>query len=120
MAERASLFEGVQIGLESVPGGSVAADKKLLALSIQPSVKADISTFRPYGSKIPNIGSARQGVGGSKLRRANDLQRDHLPACEHYRRRKHRNNFSVVEAVAVLMSGHSLAEVPLTPTDVHS
>jgi len=53
--DRASIFEGVQIGLETTSGGSVAANKKLNALSIQPGVKAEVSQFRPMGVKYPTL-----------------------------------------------------------------
>lgn len=57
MTDRASIFEGVQIGLEITgsSGGSVAAGKKLNALSIQPGVKAEVASFRPMGVKYPTL-----------------------------------------------------------------
>jgi len=53
MGEKASIFQGVQIGIESVAGTGVAADKKLLACSIQPSVRTESERFRPKGNKYP-------------------------------------------------------------------
>ncbi|NPV85985.1 MAG: hypothetical protein HPY45_08265 [Anaerolineae bacterium] len=53
MAERASVFQGVQIGVET--SGSVAADKKLNSLSIEPGIKAEVEMFRPMGSKYPTL-----------------------------------------------------------------
>lgn len=55
MAQRASIFEGVQIGVESTPGTAVAANKLLQSISIQPGVKAEIGKFRPLGRKFPSL-----------------------------------------------------------------
>lgn len=52
MPERATLTQGVQLGVESTPGTSVAANKKLLSTSIETKVKADINSFRPMGTKF--------------------------------------------------------------------
>lgn len=52
MPERATLTQGVQLGVESTPGTSVAADKKLLSTSIQTKVMAEINSFRPMGTKF--------------------------------------------------------------------
>jgi len=52
-AERASIFTGVQIGVET--SGSAAANKKLNSLSFKPAVKAEIATFRPMGTKYPTM-----------------------------------------------------------------
>lgn len=55
--ERASLFEGVQIGKETVPGTAVAATKKLLSTSFEFGAAVDVTTFRPNGFKYPTIAS---------------------------------------------------------------
>lgn len=55
MPERAAVFEGIQIGVETTPGTSVAANKKLTALSIEPSPNAEIAQFAPMGSKHNTI-----------------------------------------------------------------
>lgn len=55
MPERSSLAQGVQVGVESVPGTNVAADKKLSAISIEPAVNVDMQTFRPMGSKYATV-----------------------------------------------------------------
>lgn len=52
MSERASVFETTQIGVETVPGTPVAAGKKLLATSIEPSVQAEMVSVRPLGGKF--------------------------------------------------------------------
>lgn len=65
MTDRATLFEGVQIGLETTPGTSVAASKKLLATSFEIGPKPDVSIFRPNGYKFPTIASLnREWVEG--------------------------------------------------------
>lgn len=51
MAERATLTQGVQLGVESSPGTSVSANKKLQSTSIETTIKTDISNFRPMGIK---------------------------------------------------------------------
>lgn len=52
MAERASVFEAVNIGLESVPGTEVDASKRLEAISIVANREGAIEPFRPAGSKF--------------------------------------------------------------------
>lgn len=44
-----------QIGVESVEGTAVAANKRLLSLSIMPTADGTFSTFRPSGSKVPSL-----------------------------------------------------------------
>lgn len=53
MAEKASIFQTVQIGIETTPGTAVAANRKMQSLSIVPSVKVEGETFRPAGMKYP-------------------------------------------------------------------
>src|SRR5262245_43061954 len=55
MPERATIFEHVQIGLETTPGTSVPANKLLSALSIAPSAQGNIKKFRPQGTKYNTI-----------------------------------------------------------------
>lgn len=55
MGEKASIFQGVQIGIETTPGQAVAAGKKLLACSLTPAVKVEADSFRPIGSKYPSF-----------------------------------------------------------------
>lgn len=52
MAERSSLNQNIQIGVETVRGTAVAATKRLQALGIEPSVSVETSQFRPIGSKF--------------------------------------------------------------------
>jgi hypothetical protein len=53
--ERSSLTQGVQVGVESVPGTNVAADKKFSSIGITPSVDVDMQDFRPMGTKYRTI-----------------------------------------------------------------
>lgn len=51
----ATVFQGIQIGPESTPGTAVAATKKLLGISINPGIKAEVNTFRPSGNKYATV-----------------------------------------------------------------
>lgn len=55
MGEKASIFQTVQLGIESTPMTPVAANKKLLALSIVPSVSVEADAFRAMGNKYPSF-----------------------------------------------------------------
>lgn len=50
--ERATVYEGAQIGVEATPGTPVAANKRLLGLEIQLDSMPDIKLFRPQGNKF--------------------------------------------------------------------
>lgn len=52
MAERSSLNQNIQIGVETTPGTAVAATRRLTALGIEPSPNVEMSQFRPIGSKF--------------------------------------------------------------------
>lgn len=45
----------VQVGVETTPGTTVAANKKLPSLSMGASIKANVDKFMPLGSKFPTI-----------------------------------------------------------------
>jgi len=51
MSERATVTQVTQIGVETTPGTGVSADKLLQAVTIEPSIQADVTTFRPQGGK---------------------------------------------------------------------
>lgn len=53
MAERTSITQITQIGVEATPGTAVAATKRLQAVSIEPGIKAEVQSFRPMGGKFP-------------------------------------------------------------------
>lgn len=55
MAERASVFQGVQIGVETTPGTSVAATKQLQSMSLTPQIDLSVDTFRPMGNKFITV-----------------------------------------------------------------
>lgn len=55
MGEKASIFQTVQIGIESTPGTAVAANRKLLACSIEPAVKTEADAFRAIGNKYASF-----------------------------------------------------------------
>jgi len=55
MAERTSITQVTQVGVETTPGSGVAANKLFQALSIEPAIKADVKTFKPLGAKYATI-----------------------------------------------------------------
>ena len=55
MAERTTVTEAIQIGVESTAGTAVAANKSLPSLSIDGSAKMNFDKFRPSGSKLNTI-----------------------------------------------------------------
>jgi len=52
MAERASLNQIIQIGMETTPGTAVAATKRLQSIGIEPSISVETSQYRPIGQKF--------------------------------------------------------------------
>lgn len=55
MGEKATIFQGIQIGIESTPGTAVAANKKLLSMGITPQPRTEADTFRAMGNKYPSF-----------------------------------------------------------------
>lgn len=55
MAERSTIAQRVQVGVETTPGTAVAASKNLLALSIELAVGSDSHMFKPRGAKYNTI-----------------------------------------------------------------
>ena len=55
MPERSSISQVVQIGVETVEGTAVPANKLLQATSIEPSLQAETSDFRPMGTKYRTL-----------------------------------------------------------------
>lgn len=53
--ERASVFEGIQIAVETVPGTAVPANKRLLCTTISPKPSIGQNNFRPNGSKAATV-----------------------------------------------------------------
>lgn len=67
MPERATVFEGVQIGVEVTPGTAVAANKKLQGLELIPGMKGEFQEFRPQGYKHNTIVVPTKEWTGLKL-----------------------------------------------------
>jgi len=67
MSEKASIFQTVQVGIETTPGTPVAASKKLLACSIVPSVKVEAEPFRAAGNKYSSLVSLNKEWTEAKL-----------------------------------------------------
>jgi hypothetical protein len=61
MAERASVFQQVQLGVESVSGTSVAASKLLQSMDIIPTASVNVDVYRPQGNKFPTVAVAGHG-----------------------------------------------------------
>lgn len=55
MAERASVFEAIQIGVESTPGTAVRPNRRLLSMEIVPSFEIATNRFRPRGNKFNTV-----------------------------------------------------------------
>lgn len=55
MAERTTVTELTQIGVESTPGTAVAANKRLPSLSLDFGIKLGVNAYRPKGDKFPTI-----------------------------------------------------------------
>lgn len=66
--ERATVFEGAQIGLETTPGTPVSANKRLQDSSVElikPVIPA--KAFRPYGSKASSSTIRGKGHGEGRI-----------------------------------------------------
>lgn len=68
MAERASVFQGVQIGVETTSGTSVAASKLLTSMEIVPQIDLTIDTFRPMGNKYITVAAAAKELTSAQVR----------------------------------------------------
>lgn len=55
MPEKASVFQTVQIGVETTPGTAVAANLKLLAVSLTPQPRTEADDFRAMGNKYASF-----------------------------------------------------------------
>lgn len=56
----ASVFQRTQIGVETTSGTSVAANKNLQSVSIEPSMQSNIQMFRPAGNKFATVQALNQ------------------------------------------------------------
>jgi hypothetical protein len=55
MAERSTISQAVQIGVESTPGTPVAAPRRLGSIGVELGIQANITTRRPIGQKYANL-----------------------------------------------------------------
>ena len=55
MGEKASIFQGVQVGVEATAGTPVAANKKLLAVSVVPNPRTEADAFKAQGNKYASF-----------------------------------------------------------------
>jgi hypothetical protein len=67
MAERASVFQQVQAGLESTPGTAVAANRLLTSMDIQPDAQINVDFFRPQGNKYPTVAAAGKDFTAARV-----------------------------------------------------
>lgn len=68
MAERASVFQGIQLGLESTAGVSVAAGKVLQSMEIVPDIDLTVDTFRPMGNKYITVAAPGKELTQAQIR----------------------------------------------------
>lgn len=57
MAERASIFQVAQVGVETTEGGTVAATKRLSGLTVEVAPRMEVETYKPTGGKFPTVGA---------------------------------------------------------------
>ena len=55
MAERSSISQSVQIGVETIPGTAVACNKRLASIGFKIGPKVESSTLLPIGQKYPTL-----------------------------------------------------------------
>jgi hypothetical protein len=55
MTERASVTQGVQLGVEATPGDGAAAELVVNSFTVEPGIKVDMQKFRPTGQKVDSI-----------------------------------------------------------------
>lgn len=55
MAERATIFQGIQVGVEQIPGTAVPANRRLNSVSIEPAINPEFNSFRPLGQKYRSM-----------------------------------------------------------------
>jgi hypothetical protein len=67
MAERASVFQQVQIGVETTSGTSVAANRLLQSMDIIPTAQVNVDIYRPQGNKYPTVAVAGQDMTPARI-----------------------------------------------------
>lgn len=55
MTERASIFQTVQLGVETTAGSAAAANKLLQSVEIQPGISLETKSYRAMGHKFPSL-----------------------------------------------------------------
>lgn len=55
MAERSTLTQATQLGIEVTAGSAASANKKLLGTMIDLSIKSDVKVYRPSGGKFSTV-----------------------------------------------------------------
>lgn len=60
MAERATVFETLQLGVESTAGTLVGADRGIQSLQLSPSIQNESDVFLPAGYKYPTVVAQNQ------------------------------------------------------------
>ncbi len=67
MPDRASIFQTVQLGVETTSGTSVAANKLLQSMAIEPGIKSNVDTFKATGSKYATVAALNMEWVEAKL-----------------------------------------------------
>lgn len=67
MAERASVFGQVQVGLETVHGTSVAANRLLTSFDVMPTADINVDFYRPQGNKFPTVAVAGKDLTTARI-----------------------------------------------------
>lgn len=67
MAERASVFGQCQLGVETVNGTSVAANKLLTSFDIIETAAVDVDVYRPQGNKYPTVAVAGKDMTTARI-----------------------------------------------------
>lgn len=60
MAERSTIYQSTQIGVEVTPGTAVAANKRLLSVGFGMSPNPEVQKFRPSGYKYPTLAAEQR------------------------------------------------------------
>jgi hypothetical protein len=68
VAERASVFEGIQVGVETTSGTGVAAGKKLQSMSIDPQADVTVDMFRPSGNKYATVAASGKDLVSAQVK----------------------------------------------------
>jgi len=67
MPERTTITQVAQLGVETTPGVAVAANKLLTALSIDPAINLEATTFRPSGGKYATLAAPGKDFVEAKI-----------------------------------------------------